>query len=298
MSHSHSHAPIDSLGRLVIAIVINSGIVVFEIVFGIITGSVALISDAVHNLSDISAMILGYIAEKIARRPTNARKTYGYHKIEFIIAFANAILLAIAIGFVFFEALERLLNPVEVGSQSMFYVALVALIGNSLATLILQKVSTQNFNLKAVWLHSLQDALLSLGVLIASIIIHFTQWNFIDPLISIFIALFIAKEIYKIGRATVNALLDAVPENLDFEEIKKDLLNLENVKKVNDLHIWQSGSHKVMLSAHLRAEKDADNQDIIRKAQHMLCDTYKIEHTTLQVIPFGVKDFLHCNHCN
>ncbi len=296
MSHNHNHPPVNSLLRLFFAIVINSTIVVFEIILGVITGSMALISDAVHNVSDISAMILGFWSEKIAKRPANHKKTYGYKKIEFVTAFANSILLSVAIIYVFYEAVMRFFNPVEVQSQTMFYVALIALSGNTIATLILQKTADQNFNLKAVWLHSLQDALLSLGVVIASAIIYFTGWNFIDPALSIIICLFIAREIYKIITKTINALLDSVPENIDFENVKKDLLKIKEIKIVNDLHIWQTGSHNRMLSAHLQSEK-SDTVNIIKRAQKMLNDKYKIQHSTLQILPLD-SDLTNCNHCN
>ena len=295
--HSHSHAPVNSLSRLLVAILINGGIVIFEIILGVITRSMALISDAIHNISDISAMILGFWSEKIAKKPGNTKKTYGYKKIEFITAFANSIILSVAIIFVFYEAVMRFLEPVEVQSKTMFFVALIALAGNSLATLVLQKTAGGNFNLKAVWLHSLQDALLSLGVVIASIIIYFTNWNFVDPLGSIIICLFIAREIYKIITHTINALLDSVPEGIDFKAVKKEILKNENVEEVADLHIWQTDSHTKMLSAHLRITSDSNTRTILEAIKKVLHDKFEIEHTTLQMVSNDAPR-LNCQHCN
>jgi len=296
MPHDHSHNSPNSLKRLLAAILINGSIVIFEIVLGIITGSMALVSDAVHNLSDISAMILGFWSEKIAKKPANNQKTYGYKKIEFVSAFANSILLSVAIAFVFYEATMRFFSPVEVHGKGMFFVALIALVGNSVATLILQKTADQNFNLKAVWLHSLQDALLSLGVVIASIIIYFTDWNIVDPIISVVICIFIAREIYKIISHATNALLDSVPNDIDFEEVKTEILKIKNIEEVADLHIWQTDSHQKMLSAHLLTTQE-DAMNVISTTQKMLHDKYEIEHTTLQVLPIGEK-LANCNHCN
>ena len=295
--HNHSRFQVNSLSRLLIAIFINSGIVIFEIILGVITGSMALISDAIHNISDISAMILGFWSEKIAKKPANKKKTYGYKKIEFVTAFANSIVLSVAIVFVFYEAVMRFFEPVEVQSKTMFFVALIALVGNSVATLVLQKTASENFNLKVVWLRSLQDTLLSLGVVVVSIIIYFTNWNFFDPLVSIIICLFIAREIYKIISHTVNALLDSLPEGIDFNEVKNEILKNKDVKEVADLHIWQTDSHTKMLSTHLRVVPESNTKTILEALKNVLHDKFEIEHTTLQIIPFD-EPFSNCNHCN
>ena len=191
--------------------VINGGIVAFEMVFGLMIQSMALLSDAVHNLSDIAAMGLSYGAEKVARRPANERKTYGYRKIEFLAAFINCIVLSVVIAFILWEAIKRLTSPPEIPGRIMFWVALVAFIGNGAATLLLQKISARNVNMKSAWLHSLQDALFSLGVIVGALLIMLFGWRLIDPLISMVICIVIAREIYKIVRQTVNSLLDAVP---------------------------------------------------------------------------------------
>jgi cobalt-zinc-cadmium efflux system protein len=299
MEHHHDHEKPTSLKNLVFAMVINGGIVVFELFFGFLIQSMALISDAVHNLSDIAAMIFSYWAEKIAHRPANARKTYGYHKIEFIAAFVNSIVLSIAIAFILWEAIGRLIAPPAIPGKEMLWVAVIALFGNGVATLFLQKISARNVNMKSVWLHSLQDALFSFGVIVGALLITFFGWSIIDPLISIIISVFIAREIYKIVRQTVNSLLDSVPSDIDFMKVRNDLLAIDAVKEVNDLHIWQTGTNQKLLSAHLRmAEEASDNEMIIRKAQEILLHKYGINHTTLQILPFSAGSMEHCKHCN
>lgn len=302
MSNDHSDNSTNSLSRLLSAIFINSGIVIFEIAFGVVTGSMALVSDAVHNLSDISAMILGFWSEKVAKKPATNQKTFGYKKIEFITAFANSIFLSVTIAFILYEAVTRLWSPIEVQSNTMFFVAVIALIGNSVATFILQKTADQNFNLKAVWLHSLQDALISLGVVVAAIIIYFTEWNIIDPIISIMICIFIAREIYKIISQAINALLDSVPNDIDFELVKQDILKIENVEKVTDLHIWQTGSEDRFLSTHIIIKEMAGTEriKILAKIMSLLKETYHIKHPTLQMVSEQeIKEIeLKCDHCN
>ncbi|MDI6742304.1 MAG: cation diffusion facilitator family transporter [Smithella sp.] len=298
-NHNHNHEKPASLTNLILAILINGVIVVFELFFGLLIQSMALISDAVHNLSDIAAMSFTYWAEKISRRPANERKTYGYLKFEFIAAFINSLVLSVVIAFVFWESIQRLMTPAEIPGKTMLWVAAVAFAGNGLATLLLKKISGRNFNIRTAWLHSLQDALFSLGVIIGALLIIFFGWFFIDPLISMVICVFIAREIYKIVRHTVNALMDAVPADVDFNEVKKDLLAIPAVAEVNDLHIWQTSTCQKLLSAHLKSSDDSPNhEEIIRAVQEMLMHKYGINHTTIQLLPLSAEEMEHCNHCN
>jgi len=285
--------------NLVLAIVINGGIVVFEVVFGLLIQSMALISDAVHNLSDIAAMTFSYWAEKVSLRPANERKTYGYRKIGFIAAFVNSIVLSVAIAFILWEAVGRLKDPPPIAGQEMLWVAVVAFVGNGAATLLLQKISARNMNLKSVWLHSFQDALFSLGVIAGALFIMFFGLYIADPLISIAIGILISREIYKIVRQTVDSLLDAVPQDIDFTEVRTDLLAIDMVVEVSDLHIWQTGGDQKLLSAHIRmAEVSSDAESIVRTAQDLLLHKYGINHATLQVLPASAGEMKHCTHCN
>ncbi|MHB8093244.1 MAG: cation diffusion facilitator family transporter [Syntrophales bacterium] len=297
--HNHSHETPASLKNLIFAIVINGGIVAFEMVFGLMIQSMALISDAVHNLSDIAHMLFSYWAEKVARRPANETKTYGYRKIEFIAAFVNSIGLSVVIAFVFWETLKRFTAPAEVQGQVMLWVAVVAFVGNGAATLLLQKMSSRNINMKSAWLHSLQDALFSLAVIVGALLIMAFGWRFVDPILSLTICIIIAREIYKIVRQAVNSLMDSVPQGIDFLEVKNDLLAIPAVVEVNDLHIWESGSEQKLLSAHLKSGEDSpDHEKIIRVAQEMLLKKYGVGHTTLQIMPASAGEMENCSHCN
>ena len=171
--------------NLTISIFLNIGIVIFEIIFGLLSRSMALISDALHNITDIGSMVLSWWGEKMSSWPNNDRKTYGYKRAEVIIAFTNGgILLAVTI-FIVIEAVKRLFHPTEVAGVQMMVVAGVALIGNGIATYLLEKDAHNNLNLKSAWLHSLQDAIFSLAVIIGAVAIYFTGWNWIDPALSI-----------------------------------------------------------------------------------------------------------------
>ena len=297
--HDHNHEQPASLKNLIFAILINGGIVAFEMVFGLLIGSMALISDAVHNLSDIAHMLFSYWAEKVARRPPNEKKTYGYRKIEFIAAFVNSIGLSVVIAFVFWETIKRFTAPAEVQGQVMLWVAVVAFVGNGAATLLLQKMSARNINMKSAWLHSLQDALFSLAVIVGALLIMFFDWRIVDPILSLVICLVIGREIYKIVRQAVNSLMDSVPEGIDFQQVKNDLLAIPSVAEVNDLHIWESGSEQKLLSAHLKSGDESPyHEEIIRAAQEMLLHKYEIGHATLQILPASAGEMEHCSHCN
>ena len=300
MTHEHTQETPKTLSSLIIAIAINIGIVVFEITLGFFSNSLALISDAFHNLTDIFSMILGYITEKISNIPANSDKTYGYKKAEFITAFINSLILLVATGYIFYEGISRLFKPTEVSSVQMFYVGIIAVIGNGFATWILSKSSKENTNMKAVWLHSLQDALLSFGVIVGAVIIYFTGWNIIDPLISIFIAAFLAKSIYALIKETLSALLDSVPADVKYEEVKKDLLNINKIDRVEDLHIWLASSKLPMLSVHIQIDNEKDLKTVFIEAKKILRNKYGIEHTALQIMPKTIIDCmkLDCNHCN
>jgi cobalt-zinc-cadmium efflux system protein len=298
VEHNHNHEQPASLKNLFFAIVINGGIVAFEMAFGLMIQSMALISDAVHNLGDIVHMLFSYWAEKIARRPATPAKTYGYRKVEFIAAFVNSILLSVVIAFVFWESLQRLFSPSAVPGREMLLVAVVAFVGNGAATLLLQKISARNINMKSAWLHSLQDTLFTLGVIVGAFIIILSGWRLVDPLLSLAICLVITREIIKIVRQAVNSLLDAVPPGIDFIAVRSDLLALNDVAEVNDLHIWQTGADQRLLSAHLISRAGSDGEAIIRSAQEMLLHRYGINHTTLQLLPSSAGEMEHCSHCN
>jgi len=297
-NHNHHHEQPASLKNLLFAIVINGGIVAVELGFGLMIQSMALISDAVHNLSDIAHMLFSYWAEKVARRPATSAKTYGYRKIEFIAAFVNSIGLSVVIAVIFWESLGRLTAPAEIPGKEMLLVAVMAFLGNGAATLLLQKISARNINMKSAWLHSLQDALFSLGVIVGALLIIFFGWSLVDPILSLAICLVIAREIYRIVRQAVNSLLDAVPPGIDFLQVKNDLLEIPAVAEINDLHIWQTGADQRLLSAHVVTKGDADSEAIIRSAQEILLHRHGINHTTLQILPFSAGEMEHCNHCN
>ncbi len=287
---------------MTVAIAINALIVVAEIVFGIIARSMALVSEALHNFTDIGSMTLSLWGEKVAARPKTSQKTYGYKRAEVIIAFVNAGVLLGVSGWVLVESVMRIFRPEPVGGLIMLIVAVISLLGNSIATYILERDSHKNLNLKSAWLHSMQDAAFSLAVVLGAVIIYYTHWNWVDPVASITISVFLLKEVYEILAESVNMLLDSVPEDLDFEDVKNTLAGFDGVQSVDDLHIWQTGSADRYLSAHLKINElsGAERIKILAKMRNLLDQKYRIHHPTLQMVSKQeIKAIgLECEHCN
>jgi cobalt-zinc-cadmium efflux system protein len=297
-NHSHPDAP----KNLMLAIILNAIVVIVEIIFGILSRSMALISEALHNFTDIGSMTLSLWGEKLTAKPPTNQKTYGYKRAEVLIAFINGGVLLGVSGWVMVESAIRIFHPVPVAGFTMLIVAVISLFGNAIATSILEKDSHKNLNLKSAWLHSLQDALFSLAVVIGAVIIYYTGWNWIDPIASIAISFFLLKEVYAIMAKSINMLLDSVPEDLDFEEIKNAMSAFTGIESVEDLHIWQTGSENRFLSAHLIIKEINYHEriKILASIQNLLKQKYRIHHPTIQMVSEReIKEIgLECEHCN
>jgi cobalt-zinc-cadmium efflux system protein len=268
----------------------------------LLIGSLALISDATHNIADIGSLSLSLFGEKISKRPADMKKTYGYKKTEAIVAFVNSSVLIAVVIFILFESTKRIFMPAEINGLNMLAVALVAFVGNGIATFVLHKSSEENLNIKSAWLHSFQDALFSLGVIVAAIIIHYLGWTIVDPLISIVIALFLIREAYKIIRQAIDLLLDSVPSGIDFQKVKKNLLGIKDVLEIHDLHIWQLSTNTIALSAHL-VIGNVDNDRriaLLCSAKETLAEKFGIRHSTLQISTENENKRIgtFCTHCN
>ncbi len=284
------------------AIVINIIITAFEIAAGLFIGSLALISEALHNFSDVGSLSLSWWGEKIKTRGNTTIKTYGYKRVEILIAFFNSLVLMSVVVFILIEAVQRLFHPSEIVGASMIWTAVLALVGNGIATYFLEKDAHKNLNMKSAWLHSFQDALFSLGIVVGAILIYYFHWYIIDPIISITLSVYVLKEVYGLIMQTINILMESVPEDIDFEKVKAELLSMSGIKEVNDLHIWQTDSDTRFLSAHVEIEnlENEKRTELIIKIQKEMLAGFKINHTTIQMISIteAEKMKLNCGHCN
>ncbi len=301
-THSHSKGEVSGHKNIAFAIVLNIVITAFEIVVGLFIGSLALISEALHNFSDVGSLSLSWWGERIKTKGNTTLKTYGYKRAEILIAFFNSLVLLAVIFFILIEATQRLFHPSEISGTSMIWTAMLALIGNGLATYLLEKDAHKNLNMKSAWLHSLQDALFSSGIIVGAVLIYYFHWYILDPLISIALSIYVFKEVYELITQTINILMESVPEDIDFEKVKSKLSKMSGVKSMNDLHIWQTDSNTRFLSVHLEIENMENERrtDLIAKIQKKLLADFKINHTTVQMISAteAEKLKLNCEHCN
>lgn len=254
-----------------------------ELIGGFWTNSLALLSDAVHMLSDIAALGLSLIAIWLSRKPAHGKKTFGYYRAEILAAFVNGAALVVIALIIFREALERMQTPEMIKGIPMLIIATVGLIVNLIGAYILSKGEKENLNIRGVLTHVLADALGSVGAIIAGIVVWLKGWNWFDPLVSFFIGTIIIYSAWRLLWDTVHILMQGVPRHINMDEIKQSMMGLEGVESICDLHIWTLTSHVDMLSAHVIVGDMNQGMNILKKLHKMLQEHYGLEHVTLQI---------------
>lgn len=286
--HHHHHFDEVREGNkkgLLIALLITTGIMLLEFVGGLITNSLALLSDAGHMLSDSSSLLLSLIAFWFATRPASPKKTYGFYRFEILAALFNAVTLFIIAGFIVFEAFERFVEPPEVASGTMMIIAGVGLLANLVSAwaLISKGDVKNNVNLRSAYLHVLGDALGSVGAIIAGLLMLLFEWYIADPIISVVVAILILKSAWGVLTHSIHILMEGTPITIDQIEVKAVLEEIDGVIDVHDLHIWTITSGMDSLTCHILIEDDHDSQEILQQAINKIRDIFKIEHTTIQI---------------
>ena len=269
--------------RFLAVTLLNVLITVVEIIGGLISGSLALLSDAFHNMGDSFSIILGYFAQQIGGRPETRKSTYGYRRAEILSALTNSLLLVIIVIFLIGEAIQRLSHPQHINGTIMMVVAIVGLVANFLSAALLHSGSHDNLNVKATYLHVLSDALSSVAVIIGGIILIFVNVPWLDPLLTIAVAIYIAYESLPIINQTIRILMQSSPD-LDYEAIAKDLTSIDGVDAVHHVHAWMIDEHHIIFSAHLNWEDKPLSQieQIYSQVEKLLREKYGICHITLQ----------------
>jgi cobalt-zinc-cadmium efflux system protein len=280
--HTHDVSNLSG-GKIFWVTLLNAIITVAEIVGGILSGSLALLSDAVHNLSDTFAIALSYYANKIAQKPKDSKRTYGYKRAEILSAFINsAVLLAISIVLIF-EAFKRLKSPESINGTLMITVAFIGLVANFVSVYLLEKDSHDNLNIKSSYLHLLSDTVSSVGVLVGGIVINLWGIVWVDPLITALISLYILKETWKVIKKTVDILMQSSAP-LDYNAIKNDIEAIDKVKNIHHVHSWMTNEKTIYFEAHIDLDdmKLSEVELIYVKIEHLLKEHYGISHVTLQ----------------
>ena len=281
--HDHSHSP--GTGRVLRwSLVITVAFVVAEFTAGLQAHSLALISDAGHNLTDALALLLAWAGFYFSSRPPDKVKTYGYHRAGVLAAFVNALTLLVLAGFIFYESYQRLRNPEPVGELTMLIVASLGLVVNAGIMWGLHRDRRGDLNLRAVYIHMLGDALGSIGIIIGAAVIRYTAWNIIDPILSILIGLLILWTAWDIVRETLNILLEGLPHGMRLDSILESLRQVPGVRDLHDLHVWSLGTRTHALSCHVLIDDVslAETESILQRINEVVGERYGIHHTTVQ----------------
>lgn len=283
--YGHDHARDGNKKGLITALIITAGIMLLEFFGGLISNSLALLSDSGHMLSDTASLVLSLTAIWFAARPPSPNKTYGFYRFEILAALFNGVTLFFIAGFIVYEAMERFFAPPEVQSGTMILIALIGLLANLLSAFALMKKGDvkENVNVRSAYLHIWGDALGSIGVIIAGIMMLVFRWYYADPIVSVIVAILILKSAWGIIKHTVHILMEGTPVTIDQKEVKKMLEGIDGVVNVHDLHIWTITSGMDSLSCHLLIEDDKDCQKILQEAINKIERECKIFHTTIQV---------------
>lgn len=285
-SHSHHHHPKVEGKKLFWTVLLNLSITIAEFVGGVFSNSLALISDAFHNLGDTFAILITWITVKISNRPSDTAHTFGYRRIQILAALFNSVtLIAISI-YLLFEAYERFMNPQPIKSLVMLIVASIGLLANLISVLLLQNHQKENINIKAAYLHLIGDTLSSVAVIVGGILIYFYSIYWIDPLITVLISVYIIKETYQVLYRTYKILMQSTPPGIEISEVVEVLLTLPEVSGVHHVHIWNLTDSEMHFEAHLDLEEDlpvSKGSQVIDHAQDLLIKEFGIKHITIQL---------------
>jgi cobalt-zinc-cadmium efflux system protein len=301
--HGHAHRPPAGAGHrrpLAIVLGITSAMLVVEIVGAVLSGSLALLADAGHMLTDVAGLSLALVAAALAARPATARRTWGYRRAEVLAAAAQAAVLLAVGAFVLVEGIHRLMRPPEVASGMMVIFGLVGLAGNAVAILLLVRIQGGNLNTRAALLEVINDALGSVAVLIAAGVIVLTGWTRADAIVSLVIGAMILPRTWKLLRETVDVLMEATPKEVDLTTVRAHILEAEHVHEVHDLHASMVASDLPVLTAHVVVDDscfhDGHLPTLLDQLQQCLAGHFDVEHSTFQFEPAGHAAHEHATH--
>lgn len=287
MGHDHSHGGHDHRSAdkraLTIVLALTGGFMVAEVIGGLITGSLALLADAGHMLSDTASLAVALFAAWLAGRPSTPTRSFGFRRAEILAVLFNGVTLVAISIWIFVEAYQRLTEPPEVLGGLMLVVAVLGLLVNVVGAVILSRSGGESLNVEGALRHVIADVLGSVGAIVAAVIIIFTGWRYADPLISVLIGLLVLASSWKLLRDSVTILLEATPRGIKADEVGRKMVGVDGVREVHDLHIWTITSGFPALAAHVLVGKNENCHERRRELEAMLEHEYGIEHTTLQV---------------
>jgi cobalt-zinc-cadmium efflux system protein len=283
-AHHHHHRDVGGNERVLwLALALTGGFTLVEAIAGWLTGSLALISDAAHMFTDSAALGVALAAARFGRLPADSKRTYGYHRFESLAAAFNAGLLFAVAFYILFEAWRRFVEPAPIHTTGMLVVAVTGLLVNLAAARLLHSGSKSNLNMKSAYLEVMADLVGSAGVIVAALVIHFTGRTWVDPLVAVLIGLWVVPRTWVLFKASINILLEGVPDGLDMGEVRASILKVPGVCGVHDLHVWAVASNETSLSAHVVVNSASDSEGALAGVARVLDEQFRIRHSTIQV---------------
>ncbi|CAH8282868.1 cobalt-zinc-cadmium efflux system protein [Mariniflexile fucanivorans] len=285
-SHNHSHNHTDLKGRnLLISIFLNILITASQVVGGLISGSLALLSDALHNFSDVLSLVVSYVANKLTKKEASVQRTFGYKRAEILAAFINASTLIIVAVILIKEAIERFQNPQTIESNLVIILALLAILGNGFSVLLLKKDSSNNINIKSAYIHLLTDMLASVAVLVGGLLMKYYQIFWVDSFLTFLIALYLIWMGYDLLKTSTKMLMLFTPSHINIDDVVKNVNKISKVKKMHHVHIWNLSDNELHLEAHLDLNENVSITEfdgILQDIEAVLHEQYDINHVTIQ----------------
>jgi len=285
-SHNHSHSHSNLKGKkLLFTILLNILITVAQVIGGIVSGSLSLLSDALHNFSDVISLVISYIADIFSKKKASLKRTFGYKRAEIMAAFINSSTLII-VGFILiFEAIERFYNPQEIESGLVIWLALLAIVANGLSVLLLRKDSKENMNMRSAYVHLFSDMAASIAVLIGGLLMKYYQMFWVDSVLTILIAIYLLYVGYDLFKSSFKILMLFTPDSIQIEKVNERLSQISEVKNVHHIHIWELNEFEIHMEAHIDFNKDLSLSEfniLLKQIEEILYHDFGINHVNLQ----------------
>jgi cobalt-zinc-cadmium efflux system protein len=284
-NHVHIHKHEVKGNNLILSILLNLLITIAQVIGGIISGSLALISDALHNFSDVLSLVFSLVAHKLSRRKASLNNTFGYKRAELIAAFINAITLIIVAFFLIYEASSRLFHPEPIKSGLVIWLALLGIVVNGGSVLLLKKDSEHNLNMKSAYLHLLTDMMASVAVLVGGLLMKFYGWFWVDSIMTLLIASYLIYVSYDLIKSATKMLMLFTPDYIDIKEIVREVHKIKGVNKLHHIHVWYLNDEELHLEAHLDCSEDIKMSEfniLLEKIETVLYNEFKINHINIQ----------------
>ncbi|MBC7847573.1 MAG: cation transporter [Flavobacterium sp.] len=283
-NHGHHHHQVEGK-NLLFSIVLNIVITVAQVIGGILSGSLALISDALHNFSDVLSLVFSYVAHKLSRKKASVNQTFGYKRAELIAAFVNAMTLIIVALFLIYGAIERFFNPQEIKSGLVIWLSILGIVANGLSVLLLKNDADKNLNMKSAYLHLFTDMLASVAVLVGGLLMKYFQWFWVDSVMTLLIAIYLIIVGFDLLKNSIQMLMLFTPSHININEIISEVHKIHGANKLHHIHVWYLNEDELHLEAHLDCSEDMKMSEfnvLLDELEHILFEKFHINHINIQ----------------